>query len=88
MIDTQAFQQAVNVAVTEALKNFALGTLAPKSEYLTVKQLCEELDISRAFADKLIREDGLPIVRMGANIRIRRVSLEQWLEGREEVSRY
>lgn len=88
MIDQQAFQQAVNVAVTEALKGFALGTLAPKSEYLTVKQLGEELGISRTFADKLIREDGLPVVRIGNSIRIRRVSLEQWLEGREEVSRY
>ena len=88
MIDQQAFQQAVNTAVTEALKSFALGTLAPKSEYLTVNQMCDELDFSRPFADKLIREEGLPVIRIGSTIRIRRMALEAWLESRERVTTF
>lgn len=88
MIDQQAFQSAVNTAVTEALQNFALGTLAPKSEYLTVEQTRAELGFTRAFIDKLIREDGLPVIRIGRTIRIRRVALEAWLEAREQVTTF
>lgn len=88
MIDQQAFQQAVNTAVTEALKSFALGTLSPKSEYLTVKQLCEEVDISPSTGEKWIREDGLPVVQIGNVRRIRRTALETWLEAREHVTTF
>ena len=87
MIDQQAFQKAVNLAVTEALQNFALGTLAPKSEYLSIKQLCDELEISGTTAERFIREEGLPVIKIGNTRRIRRKALEEWLSKREHVNR-
>lgn len=55
--------------------------------YLTVQDVMKRLDISRAFCDRLIREEGLPIVRIGASIRVRSSSLDQWMSKREEVSK-
>lgn len=88
MINKEAFHKAVYDACAEAIRSFALGNLVPKSEYLTVDQMCDELDFSRPFADKLIREEGLPVIRIGRTIRIRRVALEAWLEAREHVTKF
>lgn len=55
--------------------------------YLTVQDVMKRLNISRAFCDRLIREEGLPVVRIGASIRVRSSSLDQWMNNREEVSK-
>lgn len=63
---------------------------APEREavvYLTVQDVMKRLNISRAFCDRLIREEGLPIVRIGASIRVRSSSLDQWMNNREEISK-
>lgn len=87
MINKEEFHKAVYAACAEALQNFALGTLAPKSEYLSVKQLCEEFGISGTTAERFILEEGLPVVKIGHVRRIRRKAFEEWLQKREHINR-
>ena len=70
-------------AVREALNAPEKDTVV----YLTVQDVMKRLNISRAFCDRLIREEGLPIVRIGASIRVRSNSLDQWMIKREEISK-
>lgn len=53
--------------------------------YLSVEQVTEKLGVSRAFCDRLIREEGLPVIRFGRSIRIKSTSLEEWLANRESA---
>lgn len=57
--------------------------------YLSVQQASEKLGISRTFCDRLIREEGLPVVRMGgSSLRIKSSSLEKWMSDQEESSKW
>lgn len=83
IINEAELKRLIREAVQEALE-------AHRSEpviYLTVQQVTERLGISRAFCDRLIREEGLPIIRIGASIRVKSSSLNQWIDKREEVSK-
>lgn len=71
--------------IREAVQE-ALGERGSESNtYLSVEQVTEKLGVSRAFCDRLIREEGLPIIRLGRSIRIKSTSLEEWLANRESV---
>lgn len=77
-------ESIVQTAVTRALADH--GTPPPAQAggqaFLTISAVAELLDVSRATADRLIREEGLPYVRIGSNKRIRRTDLEGWLNAR------
>lgn len=51
---------------------------------LNIPQVMKLLDLSRSKVDKLINREGLPVIRFGRAIRISPVSLQQWLEQREQ----
>lgn len=53
-------------------------TLTVSKDFLTVKELCEQLQISRNFAYKLIATKGFPAVRIGKRYRISRQGLIDW----------
>ena len=76
-------KRVIREAVRDALE-------APGQEadaYLTVQDVMKRLNISRAFCDRLIREEGLPVIRIGASIRVKSSSLDRWMSKREEVSK-
>lgn len=83
ILNEAELKRLIQDAVREALD-------APERDavvYLTVQDVMKRLNISRAFCDRLIREEGLPVVRIGASIRVRSSSLDQWMNNREEVSK-
>jgi len=83
ILNEAELKRLIRDAVKEALD-------APERDavvYLTVQDVMKRLNISRAFCDRLIREEGLPIVRIGASIRVRSSSLDQWMNNREEISK-
>ena len=51
---------------------------------LTVTQVAQELQLSRAKVYQLIHLEGLPIVPFGSTLRVRREALQQWIELREK----
>ncbi len=53
-------------------------TLSNAKEFLTVKELCEQLQISRNLAYKLISTKGFPSVRIGKRYRISKQGLIEW----------
>jgi excisionase family DNA binding protein len=55
-------------------------TETPEPELLRVPEAARLLNISRAKAYSLIAEGGLPVVKVGASIRIPRRRLLAWLE--------
>ena len=53
---------------------------------LNVEQVGEFLGLSRSKVHKLIKWEGLPVIRFGRALRISSISLHQWVEEREETS--
>lgn len=51
---------------------------------LTVAQVAQELQLSRAKVYQLIHLEGLPTVPFGSTLRVRREALHQWIELREK----
>lgn len=83
IINEAELKRLIREAVQEALE----GHTSEPVVYLSVEQVTEKLGISRAFCDRLIREEGLPIVRLGRSIRIKSSSLDEWMEKREMTSK-
>ena len=50
----------------------------------TVAETAEYLRCSKPTVYRLIRDQGLPVVRLGADMRIRQEDLDAWLESRVE----
>lgn len=62
---------------------FILPTMNVIPDVLTLDDACEYLQVSRNTLDKFIKEQGLPVVILGArNPRIITTQLQEWLEGR------
>lgn len=55
-----------------------------QSVLLSVEQVEEFLGLSRSKVYKLIKFEGLPVIRFGRALRISSVSLHQWVAEREE----
>ena len=53
---------------------------------LTVREVAAELRISPSMVRKLIAVDGLPCIRLGSRIIVRRQDLDSWIESRVQVS--
>ena len=51
---------------------------------LTVAQVAQELQLSRAKVYQLIHLEGLPTVQFGSTLRVRREALQRWIELREK----
>jgi excisionase family DNA binding protein len=66
---------------TQAITNGTSDTVA----LLTVVQVCTMLGIGRTKFYKLV-DEGLPTVKLGKLRRIRRISLDRWLEQQEQVA--
>ena len=49
---------------------------------LTVREVAAELRISPSMVRKLIAVDGLPHIRLGSRIIVRRADLDSWIEER------
>lgn len=56
-----------------------MGELSP---LLTVAQAAELLAVSRPTIYRLVRNQGLPVVRITADIRFRPDDIEAWLDSR------
>lgn len=83
IINEAELKRLIREAVREELENHRIE---PES-YLSINQVSERLAIGRSSVEKMIREDGLPIIRIGALIRIKNSSLQDWLEKRESVGK-
>ena len=57
-----------------------MGELSP---LLTVAKAAELLAVSRPTIYRLVRDHGLPVVRITADIRFRPEDIEAWLESRK-----
>ncbi len=51
---------------------------------LNINQVMKLLGLSRSKVYKLIRLEGLPVVRFGRSVRVSPTSLQQWLVEREQ----
>ena len=49
-------------------------------EVMTVKQAAEYLQVNEQVLYRYVREDKVPVARMGATIRFKKSVLDQWLE--------
>lgn len=52
------------------------------SPLLTVAEAAEYLAVSKVTVYRLVREQGLPAVKVTADIRFRLSDIERWLDGR------
>lgn len=84
ILNEAELKRLIREAVQEALRERTSEDIT----YLSVEQVTEKLGISRPFCDRLIREEGLPIVRLGRSIRIKSSSLNKWMEKREMTSKH
>ncbi len=53
---------------------------------LNMEQVGEFLGLSRSKVYKLIKWEGLPVIRFGRVLRVSSISLQQWVAEREETS--
>lgn len=54
--------------------------------YLSEKELCEWLKISRSKAVSL-RKEGLPFMKLGKSVRFDKEEVEKWLKERQDERR-
>jgi excisionase family DNA binding protein len=62
---------------------FPVAERSNASEYLAVPEIAELTHISEAFWWKQLRLKKIPYVKLGAAVRVRRSSLDDWLLARE-----
>lgn len=56
----------------------------PQPVLLNIEQVGAFLNLSRSKVYKLVRFEGLPVIRFGRALRISSMSLQQWIAEREE----
>ena len=49
---------------------------------LTVEEMAEELNVSRATAYKLVKENGFPAFNIGQRLLVNRKGLQKWIDER------
>ena len=59
----------------------------PMEKLLTVKQLCEILQVSRALVYKWVHYGFVPYIKIGGVVRFSQKQIEQWLKRREHKGR-
>ncbi len=55
-------------------------------QLLRIEQVATILNCCRAKVYRLIRSDGLPVVKVGDEMRVSVADLNQWIEQRKQVS--
>lgn len=55
-------------------------------QLLRIEQVATILNCCRAKVYRLIRSDGLPVVKVGDEMRVSVADLNQWIEERKQVS--
>jgi excisionase family DNA binding protein len=50
---------------------------------LRVEEVAKALSVSRAQAYRLVRRGDIPCVRIGASVRVRAATLDEWIRRRE-----
>lgn len=50
-----------------------------KSEFLTIKELCEQLEISRKYAYQFIKDNKIEYLRIGRKFYVSKKSLKKYL---------
>lgn len=56
-----------------------------KTEYLTVDQIADELDVAKTTVREWIQEKKLVAYKLGRNWKIKRVDLEKFIEGTRNI---
>jgi len=59
-------------------------TMSGQPLLLNVSQVSAKLGLGRTKVYELIKQEGLPVVRFGRAVRVSAVSLQQWIERREQ----
>jgi excisionase family DNA binding protein len=54
---------------------------------LTFPQVATKLGLSRAMIYNLINREGLPVIHLGRAVRVSTMSLQKWVEEREQSAR-
>jgi len=54
-------------------------------QLLTVNDVCHATKLGRTTVYALVRSGELPVVRIGRSVRVRRETLDRWLESQEDV---
>ena len=67
-------------------KRKSAGIAPPVPLLLTIPEVAARLNIGRTKVYTLIKQDGLPVVKLGAVTRVPLASLQRWLEQREQAS--
>ena len=49
---------------------------------LTIKQLCDQLQVSRSTIDRWRKEEGLPFVKIEGSIRIEEEAFNEWYKAK------
>lgn len=52
----------------------------------TVEQAMEALQVGRSKFYRMVRDEGLPILKSGRWVRVSPDALERWIEARQQVS--
>ena len=52
---------------------------------LTVEEMAEELNVSRATAYKLVKENGFPAFNIGQRLLVNRKGLQKWIDERCQI---
>ena len=50
-----------------------------KSEFFTIKELCEQLDISRKYAYQFVKDNKIEYLRIGRKFYVSKKSLKKYL---------
>jgi excisionase family DNA binding protein len=59
--------------------------MTQQPDVMTVAEVARYLRVNQATVYRLIREEGLPAVKVGNQWRVRRDLLEAWFDSREEA---
>jgi|JI6StandDraft_1071083.scaffolds.fasta_scaffold391336_1 excisionase family DNA binding protein len=54
-------------------------------EYLSITEVATLLGVHRTTALRLMKADGVPLLKLGKGFRVRKVDVDNFLEGRTEA---
>ena len=63
-----------------SMNDHEMETPPPSESFLTIKDVCNRLNVSRTSVWRMLHEHGLRAVRVAGITRIREQDLETWLE--------
>ncbi len=85
----QAHRQALDAledALIAELESITKHNGAGRHELLSLKEVCQELGMSKGWVYQRIRSGEIPHVKLGHNIKVRREDLEAYLQAQRRES--